>query len=210
MRTYLVACSSLLLVGSLFAEAPTTSIQSLNRSVQNMSYNISNQDKELAYLKQKIQNQESTLDSMHNEVSSLIKAAKESQKSTGAEVSTKLKGMEKNIDKLVSDLKQFKKHANETSSSFKEIQKTLAEQQEITSLQARQIKELETALRHIATALQTKASDSIIDSNGMYHVKSGDTLDKIAKAHGTTIDAIKKENNLSKDIIYPGQKLQIP
>lgn len=208
MRFQLVI-SQLLLAGSLFAEVPASSQQTVQRTLQNLQYGLSNQDQELTLLKQKIHNQESTLESMHTEVSSLIKAAKESQKSTGAEVSTKLKSMEKNIDKLVTDLKQFKKHANETSTSFTELQKKIAEQQEISSLQAQQIKDLETALRHIASALQTKVAPEKSVA-GQYRVKPGDTLEKIAKEHGTTIDAIRRENNLTKDIIHPGQKLNIP
>jgi LysM repeat protein len=43
-----------------------------------------------------------------------------------------------------------------------------------------------------------------------YTVKSGDTLTKIAKAHGTTIKAIESENNLSTTKIKVGQKLKIP
>jgi LysM repeat protein len=43
-----------------------------------------------------------------------------------------------------------------------------------------------------------------------YTVKSGDTLTKIAKAHGTTIKAIRAENNLTTDHIKVGQKLKIP
>lgn len=208
MRIFLTVYS-FLVAGSLLAEVPANSMQSLQRSLQNMNYSINNQDQELSLLKQKIQNQESVVDSMHTEVSALIKAAKESQKSTGAQVDTRLKSMEKNIDKLVADLKQFKKHANETSSSFTEMQKKFAEQQEISSLQAQQIKDLESALRHIASALQTKSTPESTQS-GQYRVKPGDTLEKIAKEHHTTIDAIRRENSLSKDIIYPGQKLQIP
>lgn len=205
----LLGVYSCFLAGSLFAEAPAASMQTVQRSLQNMSYSINNQDQELSLLKHKIQNQESVLDSMHAEVTSLIKAAKESQKSTGAQVDTRLKSMEKNIDKLVGDLKQFKKHANESSASFTEIQKKLAEQQEISSLQAQQIKDLETALRHIANALQAKTSPEKSQS-GEYRVKAGDSLEKIAREHGTTIDAIRRENNLNKDVIYPGQKLHIP
>jgi LysM repeat protein len=44
----------------------------------------------------------------------------------------------------------------------------------------------------------------------MYTVKSGDTLSKIAKAHGTTIKAIESENNLTTTKITVGQKLKIP
>jgi LysM repeat protein len=41
-------------------------------------------------------------------------------------------------------------------------------------------------------------------------VKSGDTLTKIAKAQGTTVKAIRGENNLTTDHIKVGQKLKIP
>ena len=43
-----------------------------------------------------------------------------------------------------------------------------------------------------------------------YTVKSGDTLTKIAKAHGTTVKAIKAASNLNTDHIKVGQKLTIP
>jgi LysM repeat protein len=43
-----------------------------------------------------------------------------------------------------------------------------------------------------------------------YAVKSGDTLTKIAKSHGTTVKAIEAENNLSTTKIKVGQKLKIP
>ena len=45
---------------------------------------------------------------------------------------------------------------------------------------------------------------------GTYTVKSGDTLTKIAKAHGTTVKAIESENNLTTTKIKVGQKLKIP
>ncbi len=43
-----------------------------------------------------------------------------------------------------------------------------------------------------------------------YVVKSGDTLTKIAKSHGTTVKAIESVNNLSTTKIKVGQKLKIP
>lgn len=55
---------------------------------------------------------------------------------------------------------------------------------------------------------------SVAPDTGMggetYTVKSGDSLTKIAKAHGTTVKAIKAENNLNTDHIKVGQKLKIP
>ena len=43
-----------------------------------------------------------------------------------------------------------------------------------------------------------------------YMVKSGDTLSRIAKAHGTTIKALKAANALAGDRIVVGAKLKIP
>lgn len=43
-----------------------------------------------------------------------------------------------------------------------------------------------------------------------YTVKAGDTLSKIAKKHGVTIDAIRKANKLKSDNIQAGQRLKIP
>lgn len=43
-----------------------------------------------------------------------------------------------------------------------------------------------------------------------YHsVRKGDTLYSIAKKHGITVGALKKQNNLTSDKIMPGQKLKI-
>jgi LysM repeat protein len=59
-----------------------------------------------------------------------------------------------------------------------------------------------------ATAPAALASD---DTGGVtYTVKSGDTLGRIAKHHGTTVKAIENANGLSTTKIKVGQKLKIP
>jgi LysM repeat protein len=44
----------------------------------------------------------------------------------------------------------------------------------------------------------------------MYTIKSGDTLNKIAKAHGTTIQAIQSANGMKTTQLQVGKKLKIP
>jgi LysM repeat protein len=44
----------------------------------------------------------------------------------------------------------------------------------------------------------------------LYVVKSGDSLTRIAKAHGTTVKALKAANDLKGDRIVVGAKLKIP
>jgi lipoprotein-anchoring transpeptidase ErfK/SrfK len=43
----------------------------------------------------------------------------------------------------------------------------------------------------------------------MHEVQPGDSLGKIAKQYGTTIDLIKKSNNIKNDVIRVGQRLRV-
>lgn len=51
---------------------------------------------------------------------------------------------------------------------------------------------------------QTSTPDSI-----QYIVQQGDTLQKIAKKHKTTIELLKKSNSIESDRIYSGMKLKV-
>ena len=60
----------------------------------------------------------------------------------------------------------------------------------------------------------SKETDNITDTQSTkasktYTVKSGDSLSVIASKYKTTVDAIKRANNLKSDMIKPGQKLII-
>ncbi len=52
-------------------------------------------------------------------------------------------------------------------------------------------------------------SPEITPKSTAYEIMPGDTLVKIAKKFNTTVDLIKKSNNLSSDKIFPGKKLKI-
>nr|WP_252187812.1 D-alanyl-D-alanine carboxypeptidase family protein [Anaeromonas frigoriresistens] len=62
--------------------------------------------------------------------------------------------------------------------------------------------------------MQAEASSNVekaqIQQDEAYIVKSGDTLYKIANKFGVDIGELKEINNLSNNMIYPGQKLIIP
>jgi len=54
------------------------------------------------------------------------------------------------------------------------------------------------------------ASSSGQGTSGIYVVKGGDSLSKIARGHGVSVDALKSANNLSGSNIRIGQSLTIP
>ena len=62
-----------------------------------------------------------------------------------------------------------------------------------------------------APAAAAVAGAVATDAGGeLYTIKSGDTLDKIAKAHHTTAKAIQAANNLTTTKIIVGKKLKLP
>lgn len=62
-----------------------------------------------------------------------------------------------------------------------------------------------------AGASSTTASVSSINTiTQAYTVKSGDSLYKIGQAYGVSVSSLKADNQLTSDVIYVGQTLQIP
>ncbi|MDB6081341.1 MAG: hypothetical protein JWO53_613 [Chlamydiia bacterium] len=179
-----------------------------------LQHSIENHEAEISYLKQKIENQEAIIETLREEVSSLIKATKELSAKSQSAQDAKLSKLEKNLEKLVADMKQFKTHANENAELIEELQKTSRNQAAANKLQENQLEALETALKSLAKAMQTTLSipkESAAHTSGStYRVKNGDSLAKIAKEHNTTTRELKQVNGLQSDKIVTGQELKIP
>jgi len=61
-----------------------------------------------------------------------------------------------------------------------------------------------------SSAVAGTASNSGSAAGGVYVVKGGDSLSKVARSHGVSVDALKAANNLSGTNIRIGQALTIP
>ena len=61
----------------------------------------------------------------------------------------------------------------------------------------------------IGQQLKVPASNNSSTTNQTYVVKSGDSLYSIAKKFNTTVDSIKKKNNLPSNLLSIGQKIKI-
>jgi LysM repeat protein len=67
------------------------------------------------------------------------------------------------------------------------------------------------AVRTFQPAFQAPLTPApIAKSGGAYTVKKGDTLGKIARAHGVTVDALQQANGMQNDMIRLGQTLNLP
>jgi LysM repeat protein len=172
-------------------------------------HRVKNCEVELEMLKNSISTQEQSREALEKEVSQLLKATRDSLKETKEGTSNKQSQMDKALEKMVQDCKQLKTHSNELSKTVNELAQSVQEIKDSAVHQGQAIKELEQALRAITSAMGGKSTPKSSGKASSYTVKNGDSLEKIARAHGMTIAELKELNNLKQSTIRPGQELSV-
>jgi chromosome segregation ATPase len=177
-------------------------------SLDDMRHEIGNHETEMKMFDEKLKNLETALDSIRQQLLDLKQTHKEILKSTSQDFEAKLGNLDLITKSLAADLKTIKSTIHE---AFTPVKGRIGDLEKIAETQNQNIENLQTALRSLMEILQVKEGLKNSDSSSQtYKVKSGDSLEKIAKAHQITIDALKTVNNLSNDRIITGQKLLIP
>ena len=95
-------------------------------------------------------------------------------------------------------------HANETTAALIQFKNRINDLENDISSQNRRFDELSKLKGRIESLAKISAPFKL------YKVRAGDSLEKIARAHKTGVDRIKKLNNLNQDLIVVGQELKIP
>ena len=113
-----------------------------------------------------------------------------------AQLKHKMQLLEKNMDKLNREIHSLASSVSHTTSSLATYEQHLLM--------------TEHKLDEIAKLRSTLQALSVQAGSQTYQIKSGDSLEKIARQYHTTPEAIKRENNLFSDKIMVGDKLRIP
>ena len=124
-----------------------------------------------------------------------------------AKLEKKVYDLEKLLEKTKEDLREIASHANQTTATFIEYRNKIAECEKQIAHQSEvldEIAKLKGTLKSISKAMHEGSSGKI------HKVKSGDSLEKIARLGGVSIDELKKINGLSTDTIFIGQELKLP
>jgi LysM repeat protein len=112
-------------------------------------------------------------------------------------VDAKLASIEKMLDKALNDLR----HLNgQTTLALTKVH----DLEHLCSSHEKKFADLST-LKGTLTSI----SKAIGQGTKTYTVKAGDSLEKIARAHQTTVEEIKKRNGLTKDTILLGQEIKL-
>ena len=104
------------------------------------------------------------------------------------------------------NLNQLSVHAGETTSALGQFKSRIQELEQGILAQNRRFEELS----KVKGSIEAIAKSLKLAPSKIHKVRAGETLEKIAAAHHTKAERIKKLNELSTDLIVVGQELKIP
>lgn len=164
-------------------------------SRSDIQYELQNLQSELQMVFARMETQENLIATLRQEIESTLNITK--GQSSG--LSGKFTDMDTASKALSKDIISLRDHFNQTIQQVDKLSKDVERH-------SKNIKQLEIAMKAIIEACAPEKEISIAG----YKVKSGDSLEKIAKEHSTTPKKIKELNNLKNDNIFAGQNLVLP
>jgi len=201
-------------------EDNAAALREMRDSVENMRHQMNNQESEIRTFDEKLTNLDSIIESVRDQLSDANKSQKELLKGSSTNLETKITALESIVKGLVNDVRQFKTYANETTTALAQYKLTLVEINKAVEQQNQNIDHLQAAMRSLVDVMQVKdgssakaSSDTALAdslSGNTYTIKPGDSLDKIARANQTSVQAIKDLNGMTNDRIVVGKVLKIP
>jgi LysM repeat protein len=221
MKNHLLACvcASLALFSSCspLKSSPKEEKHQMELTLHEIQTNLDDLRHDVHCFQTEMQILDGKIKHHENALSGLKQGYLEKQEGRLDEINKVVSELEKRIANLQSshqseskDIKQLTSHANETSSALTQYKDRINELERQLLTQNRKFDEivkLKGTLESLAKAIE---SDGSRQQMKIYKVKAGDSLEKIAKAHQTNVDYLKKLNNLEQDLIVVGQEMKVP
>lgn len=181
-------------------------------SLDMLRHQVQNQEAELRTFEQKFENFSSIIESLRDQVQESKASTKEQLKGNSNALEMKIASLENTSKSLTADLKVLQNHANETTSLLQVMKQKFSDWDSKLQAQNQNIENLQQALQSLMEAFQVKSDTAALSgwTGKTYKVKSGDSLEKIARQNGTTIQAIKDLNGMTQDKIVVGKTLKLP
>lgn len=195
----------------------SVAMQEMRDTIESFRHEISNQETEVRIFDEKLKNLDTIIESLRDQLNESNKSYKDQLKGNATSLESKILALEALTKSLVSDLKQFKTHANDSAAALGQYKQKITDLEKVIEQQNQNIDHLQAAMRALSDALMVKdtlSTKSTADKGdlppGKYRVKNGDTLEKIARAHQTTVQVLKELNGMSSDKIVVGKVINVP
>jgi len=173
----------------------TVALNEIRSELADLKHALNNAQVEIQILEEQVQKQESVSK----------KAKPGTSFPNDSRLEKRIAALEQMQEKIHGDLKQLSSHANQTSTCLQQYSTKISQ---IEQNLERQRGDLQSSLKMLTSSLSTEVGAT--GNPETYKVKSGDSLERIARNYKVSVEALKKANRLSQDKILVGQELIIP
>lgn len=175
-------------------------------AISGLQHEINNSHLEIKVFEERLETLDATLDALTADMHSLKAVQKDKRQSVSLETDAKIGNLDLAAKGMSADIKALKGQLNETVAALSQFKSRLAALEKAAEVQNQNIDTLQATMRMLAESLQIKEG---LKPTKFYVVKSGDALEKIARANQMTVDEIKELNGLTNVKIIVGQKLLV-
>ena len=183
-------------------------LQEVRTDIDDLRHDLNCFKTDIQIVESKLQVQENQIDGFQQKQISQTLAKMNGISEKMSLLEDKIMTLENERKEILEDVDKLSFYAKETTASLTQYKNKISELENLAVLQKKhfeEMKRLKKALEEVVVSLQ-KDNEKIF----FYKVKAGDSLERIAKVHKTTVDHLKKINGLQQDLIVIGQEIKIP
>lgn len=178
-------------------------LHKVRTGVEDIKHDLNTFEIEHNVLEGKLLDQEREIDILKQQINELKSSNLDSFLQNLQKVEKNLQHLSKKQEKIIVDIRQLSSHANETTTALSQYKDKIGQLEKAIILQNQQINELTKVKESITKLTQ-------IENRKTYRVKTGDSLEKIAREHGTNVEELKRINQMTSDLIVVDQLLSLP
>ncbi|MDN3508501.1 MAG: LysM peptidoglycan-binding domain-containing protein [Candidatus Neptunochlamydia sp.] len=179
------------------------SLHKVRTEVEDIKHELNTYEIEHHVIEGKLIDQEQTIASLRQQMAELKSGKLDSFVQESQNLEKKLQQVSKKQEKIVIDIRQLSSHANDTTTALSQYKDKIAQFEKAIQEQNVQLKEIPKIKKGI-----TKLAE--VESFKTYKVQAGDSLEKIARDNHTTVEELKRLNQMRTDLIVIDQLINLP
>ena len=178
---------------------------------------LNNHEIEIRTFEERLRTQEQMMEDLHQQLKDDLATQRTAVKADSTAIQNKVDVLDRSLKStdgaskgMMTDLRQLKDQSDEFVKILGQYKLKLVDLEKLVEAQNHQMENFETALNTVIEILKgkdsSKASGTKNEGGGQtYKVQAGDSLEKVARKHNVSVQALRQANQLTSDRIIIGQ-----
>jgi len=181
-------------------------LNKVRTDIEDIKHDLNTYEIEHHILEGKLSDQEQSLSSLQRDTIESYSSKLDAVLGELSALHTDIDSVKKKQKQLLGDISELSSHSNDTTNALTQYKGKIEALEKLIEAQEgkfAQIAGLKNTLNEIAEFHKA-------NQYKQYVVRTGDSLEKIAKKFHTSVEEIKRINNRTNDLIIVGEEIQVP